>query len=155
MAFFDAVGFLQWRQKMYGSFVYQDPCITSSVWTVYNMLVFFFLPSSHFDRSIGFYFDSQQRWRILSTLPMIRYSVVDSHYRLWVAAPSDDDDDDICQQHCWISLPSSLPKPSFGPNRFIASSDDVSSSPQTNDDSGVGRLSLIISATIIPPCVWS
>ena len=43
-----------------------------------------------------------------------------------------------CQQHCWISLPSSLPKPSFGP-RFIASSDNVSSSPQTNDDSGVGR----------------
>ena len=99
------------------------------------------------------YFDSQQSGGSCQ-LPMIRYSVVDSHYvfelrhhlttttmMAWAMSTRQ------CQQHCWISLPSSLPKPSC----VIASSDDASSSPQTNDDSGVGRwVSLSVPPLFLP-----
>ena len=75
---------------------------------------------------------SYQHFQWFDIRLLIRIIVFESRHHLMTTTRQ-------CQQNCWISLPSSLPKPSFGPNRFIASSDDVSSSPQTNDDSGVGR----------------
>ena len=69
-------------------FLYQiHVVLLPSVWTCL-ICSSFSLPSSHFD---WINFDSQQSEGSCQ-LPMIRYLVVDSHYRLCVAAPSDDCD---------------------------------------------------------------